>query len=369
MIHRWAILLVGLALAATAACRSSSTAPAGMPPDEHGPIPPRLSQTGVFKDVSALAPDDRLVAYEINAPFWSDGSGKDRWIRLPEGGSIGFTAEGPWTFPAGTILVKHFEVPVDTAKPDVMRRLETRLLVRDVHGGVYGVSYRWRADNSDADRVTQGTTESITVAGPSGERKQDWYYPSPADCRMCHTRLAGGVLGVTTRQLNKEVATSSSDPGENQLERWSRAGLFQSPLDPAQLADYPRLAALDDARAGLEHRARSWLDSNCSSCHQPGGAPGLFDTRYSTPLAKQNLVNGPVLINLTAEPVRAVAPGDPKRSMILRRIETLGPARMPPIGHEVVDHAGVELIRAWIESLTAPSQGPATGPAQARSPG
>ena len=44
--------------------------------------------------------------------------------------------------------------------PDSLRRLETRLLVCDAAGGVYGVTYKWRADNSDADLLATNLTGS-----------------------------------------------------------------------------------------------------------------------------------------------------------------------------------------------------------------
>ncbi len=110
--------------------------------------------------------------------------------------------------------MKHFELATDETRPDQRRRLETRLLVRDEAGGVFGATYKWRADNSDADLLTEGATERLAVRTAAGTRTQVWFYPSRQDCVTCHTALSGGVLGVKTRQLNRSVTDSSGDRRE-----------------------------------------------------------------------------------------------------------------------------------------------------------
>jgi hypothetical protein len=46
--------------------------------------PSRLSQTGLFIDLTTLEPALGLIPYEVNSPLWSDGAVKMRWI----GGAI-----------------------------------------------------------------------------------------------------------------------------------------------------------------------------------------------------------------------------------------------------------------------------------------
>src|ERR1700679_1044616 len=157
-----------------------------MPSEADGKIPLLHSQTGVFSDTAKRIASTGLIPYELNVAFWSDGADKSRWVAVPEG-KIAFSPSGEWRFPAGTVFVKNFDLGSDAANPAAKRRLETRLLVRDSNGGVYGVVYKWRADGSDADLLSTSATENI--------QGQTWYYPSRQDCLTCHTAGAGGVLG------------------------------------------------------------------------------------------------------------------------------------------------------------------------------
>src|SRR3954469_20003081 len=116
-------------------------------------FPLLLSATGAFADVRTLTPVPALVPFGINSPLWSDGAIKSRWLAVPDGQQIGFVPAGDWSFPNGTVFVKDFQLLVNETTGE-RKRLETRLLVRDANGGVYGVTYKWRADNSDADLLS-----------------------------------------------------------------------------------------------------------------------------------------------------------------------------------------------------------------------
>lgn len=314
----------------------SGKAPAGWPRT--------LSETGAFRDLKTLAPRPGLVPYEVNSPLWSDGAAKSRWISVPRGRPIGFAAAGPWSFPAGTVLVKHFEIATDEARPDATRRrLETRFLIRDAAGAAFGASYRWRPDGSDAELVESGRAEEIAIRTAHGERTQTWSYPGPRDCLRCHTPAAGYVLGVNARQLNGK--------GGHPLVDWSRAGMFGEPLDEGTLADLPRLVALDDPTARPEEKVRSYLDANCAHCHRPGGVRARFDARAEADPAA-GLIDGEPQAPLGVAGSRLIAPGDVSRSLLHRRLSSADPAiRMPPLAGGRPDEEALSTLRAWIESL------------------
>jgi uncharacterized repeat protein (TIGR03806 family) len=321
-----------------------------MPERGGGRLPPLLSRTGVFAKTTNLIPVAALLPYAPIVPFWSDGAEKLRWVFMPAGKKIKFSTDGEWIFPKGAIFVKTFMLATNESNPDSLRRLETRLLVRDDTGGVYGVVYKWRADNSDADLLATSLTEAIPIKTASGTRTQQWYYPSRADCLTCHTANAGHVLGVKTRQLNRDY-TYPSGVTENELQAWSRLGLFDPNLDEASIKHLPALARPDDMTRSLTDRVRSYLDVNCAQCHRPGGTVAYFDARYDTPLAKQNLIDGNVLIDERIDNPHIIAPNDIWRSILYMRANTTEAFKMPPLARNEIDAQGMNLLRQWVESL------------------
>jgi len=323
------------------ASRTAAPAYLNMPQLAAGKIPLLLSQTGAFRDTRNLVPAAGLIPYDLVVPFWSDGASKLRWAAIPPG-KIKNSPTGDWIFPNGTVFVKTFELPVDAANPGVKHRLETRLLVRDSAGGVYGVVYKWRADNSDAELLAGSLTEEI--------HGQTWYYPGRPDCLACHNATTSGVLGVRARQLNRAF-TYPSGVTDNELRTWNHLGLLENPINDADLGNIPTLAAADDTTRSLQDRARSYLDANCSQCHRPGGTVAYFDARYDTPLEKQELIDGPVLIDQGIDRPRVVSPHDTWRSIAFMRVNTLDDIKMPPVARETIDRKGVKLLQDWITSL------------------
>jgi uncharacterized repeat protein (TIGR03806 family) len=324
----------------------------GPPPPSH-PMPKLLSQTGAFADLEKLQPADFLIPYSVNSPLWSDGAIKMRWMALPTDSKINFSALGEWTFPAGTVFVKNFSLPVDDTNPQILRRLETRLLVRDASGFVYGASYKWRADNSDADLVTAGTNENISIQTASGTRVQKWFYPGRQDCITCHTPASGGVLGVKTRQLNGNFPYQNGVT-DNQLRAWNQIGLFDTKLNEAGIPFYAKLVNVTNTTAPLQLRVRSYLDANCAMCHRPGGAGAFFDARFDTPLKLQNLINGPVQNPLGILGAKVIVSGDTNKSILFRRVNIIGQNQMPPLAKNVVDGKAVAVFAKWINQLHIP---------------
>jgi uncharacterized repeat protein (TIGR03806 family) len=315
-------------------------------------LPPRLSDLHAFTDLAHLVPAAGIVPYGVNSPFWSDGASKKRWIATPGNERIAFSSTGNFSFPAGTVFIKNFELTVNETS-GATRRLETRFIVRDSKGGVYGITYKWRPDGSDADLVSAPVTENIQVTTARGERTQTWYYPGPLDCLTCHNQNSGGVLGVNARQLNGPF-TYATGVTDNQLRTWNHIGLINA-QDEVSLTNTPRLVAVEDTHYSLEYRVRSYLDANCAYCHQPNGPPAYFDARFSTPLAAQRLIDGPLANSLNDADMRVVSPGDLSKSVLYARINRVGALQMPPLARNLVNTNAVNTVGEWIKSLPRPS--------------
>ena len=322
-------------------------------------VPHLLSGTGVFSDTANRTPAAGLIPYALNAPMWSDGATESFFMAVPNRGDIvtpeqqlRFRPTGPWKFPDGAVFIRNLDLTVDEVHPAApRRRLETQVLVRDSSGAVYGATYKWRADNSDAEMITAGTTEEFAITNAAGIHTQTWYYASPADCLICHTPGAGYVLGINTRQLNRNFTYPSTGNVDNQIRTWNRLGVFSPGINEAKIPGFTKLAALTDTNASVADRARSYLDANCCQCHRPGGV-GNYDAQYETPLATAHIINAPAAVTLGLNDARIVKPGDTERSVLYQRITSIAPAvKMPPLAHNRVDPQAAQIIGDWINGL------------------
>jgi len=321
-------------------------------------LPATLSATGVFSNTATMTPAAGVVPYDVNLPFWSDYATKQRWFAIKSTTpKFGFSEQGNWTLPTGAVWVKHFDIEVERGNPATRRRLETRILVKTTTD-VYGLSYQWREDQTDADLVDG---DGLSYAIPSASPAQTWRFPSRSECNQCHTPGGGYALSFNTAQLNRP----STAPGVgHQLAAFHQAGYLDK--KPAPAGVLPALAAANDSTHSLEQRARSYLSANCSMCHQPNGLmPSSWDARLPVSLNDTHLVNG-AANDFGGDPLnRLIVPGDTAHSILLHRINATGGfARMPPLGSSELDPQGISLITHWINSnltntidITTPPQG------------
>ncbi|MDY6945161.1 MAG: PQQ-dependent sugar dehydrogenase [Pseudomonadota bacterium] len=300
--------------------------------------PELLTDTGCVSSSDPKQPAAGLIPYAVNAPFWSDGADKDRWMALPDNQRISVQTDGDWNFPSGTVLMKNFRIGT--------RLIETRLFMRHPDGVWGGFSYEWNAAQTQATLLAGGAVRDL-----GGGR--NWIFPSEGQCVECHTQAAGRALGLETAQLNRSFTYPQTARMANELTTLDHIGL----LTPAITDAAAQPAMPDPSGSGpVGERARAYLHTNCSQCHRPGGpTPSNMDLRYTTSLIATNACNaapqsGDLGLGANA---RVIAPGSSANSLLMHRMNRRDTAAMPPLGSTTVDTAGVSLIAQWIDGLAA----------------
>jgi uncharacterized repeat protein (TIGR03806 family) len=310
-------------------------------------IPDKLSGTGCISASNPTQPASGIIPYAPNAPFWSDGASKRRWIALPNGTQIDTSgADGDWNFPNATVLMKDFALGG--------KLIETRLLMRHPDGVWAGYVYQWNAAQTDATRLINGADVAVG--------SQTWHIPSEAECLRCHTQAAGYSLGLETGQLNGSYqypATPASiftGLSANQLLTLNDIGLFTPAIiNPAAQAVIPDP---QDASLPLAQRARAWLHTNCSQCHRPlGGTTVYLDLRYTLPIGSTKTCGATPVDDLGIAGSKVITPGNPAASILYLRVNQRGTIdQMPPVASNLVDKDGAKLLNDWITGMDASCQ-------------
>lgn len=300
-------------------------------------VPQRLSETGCVQASAPWEPGDGLIPYTVIEPFWSDGADKTRYLALPDNTTIHLDDRGDFTLPRGSVLVKHFLLGQSL--------IETRLFLHNADGSWSGYSYQWDEAGTDAELVEGGL--DADVGG------QTWHYPAAGECSLCHTAAAGFSLGLETSQLNRDFTYPQTGVSANQLATLAGIGVLSEPITSAQRNR--ALSRSTDASATITQRARSYLHSNCSHCHRPGGTTqSTMDLRFTTPLKDAGACGvSPDNTDLGKPDAQLVTPGDADNSLLYLRMLAARDFRMPPVSILQPDSAGAQLVADWINQLAS----------------
>jgi uncharacterized repeat protein (TIGR03806 family) len=315
--------------------------------------PETLAGWALFDDAAGTVPAAGVIPYDVNAALFMDDASKHRYVRVPDGMTIGYRDDGVWEFPEGTALVKSFGYLADMRDPSLGERLlETRLLV--LEGGEWvSYIYRWNDAQTEATRVRGGARVPVTWIDEDGAMQSLTYrVPNEAQCEGCHgDQDPVHPLGPKTAQLDR-----LHDYGAlpvNQIDHFASLGLLdRAPPPEADRVRFPEPFGDDP---DLDRRARAYLDANCAHCHRDGGSAessGFWLGAHITDPIALGVCRRPVAFNAPPEYAYDIVPGEPDRSIIVYRMESTEPdVKMPELPSQLSDDDGVALIRAWIAAM------------------
>lgn len=300
-----------------------------------------------------LKPASEVFEYDLNTPLFSDYSQKQRLIKLPSGTRINYKPSGPLDFPVGTIIAKTFYYDADLTDASSPRQLvETRIMEHRPDGWV-GIPYLWNAEQTDAELAIIGATVDVSWVHSDGKpRSNSHLVPNLNDCKRCHTDTKMHPLGPKAANLNRELAIDDSQ--KNQLLHWKNIGMLDN---LPELTEIPKLAVWNDESTGsVAHRARSYLEVNCSHCHNPIGPArnsGLHLNIEETNPYHLGVFKTPVAAGKgTGGRLYGIVPGKPDESILEYRMQTVNSGEiMPEFGKSLVHNEGLALIRTWIKEL------------------
>ena len=273
----------------------------GKPEEVPFVAPTRLSETGLYSEISTRTLAPGVLPFTPRFESWSDGARKERWLLLPEGQQIDTSDMDNWVFPIGTRSWKQFERDG--------RVVETRLLwkLKDGADGWFEMAFVWNEEGSDA------------LASPDGQPDANGTLhdvPAQKACGSCHDGVRDVLLGPSAVQLSRSG-------GNGPLTEWARAGRLSHP--PEGEFEVP---GNETVQAAL-----GYLHSNCGGCHLDGNALAVKRTLRldlkTTDRAPEQTGAYRTTFNVKAFHVyqgssMLIVPGEPEASQLLLRADVRG---------------------------------------------
>jgi len=339
--------------------------------------PEKLSDWSVvFADGASFELNDRVVAYDLNTPLFSDYALKLRSVWVPEGETVEYRDQGPMDFPVGAIFSKtfHYEKAADfnvaefkVVKSDRESELdvagilslethvliETRLLIH-YEEGWKALPYVWNDAQDEAFLAIAGDVRRVKFLDGEDAEVFTYVVPDANQCGGCHTTdhssKALQPIGPTAWQLDRDYRYGGLTA--NQLQHWHDIGFLDEVGDA-----HPHGAswARPDG-ASLQDRSKAYLDVNCAHCHNRDGAADTsgLDLALSTPVGRRyGVCKPPVAVGRgSGDRPYDIYPGRSEDSILIYRMQHSDPAiAMPELGRGIVHHEAIELLSEWITSM------------------
>ncbi|NNC38989.1 MAG: hypothetical protein HKN36_06330 [Hellea sp.] len=315
-----------------------------------------LSDWGIVEsDGDTLYLGKGSFEYDLITPLFSDYAHKLRTVHIPEGKTPRLGADGDVIeFPVGTIISKTFYYPAGAGENEVLKLsasltasegklniselhlIETRLLVRR-DDGWDALPYVWNEQQTRAELKRAGDIKKLTLV--EGDAKSEFAYlvPDANQCSGCHA----------TNNTTREIV-----PIGPKIRHLQDSSLFNvsAPEPVFRNVDWT------DQSAGLNDRARAYLDINCSHCHSrvgPADTSGLHLEPTTVLGPNLGICKTPIAAGTgTGNRKYGIIPGQPENSIFTFRMASTNPAiMMPELGRSLSHEEGVALIEDWISSL------------------
>jgi uncharacterized repeat protein (TIGR03806 family) len=327
---------------------------------------PKLSDYKFFEgDIKLQNPSLNVIPFAPASSLFTDYAHKKRFVWMPEGVQASYDGDDKvLNLPVGAALIKTFYY--ENVQPsNTTRIIETRVMIRKATGWIFA-EYVWNEDQTEAFLDMAGSYTSISWKDDNDVIKSTNYrIPTEVQCITCHKakEVVNGIdqtvyipIGIKPQNLNYNYNYGMYS--KNQLTKWQELGYlennFSLPSPENTVVDY------NDTSKPISVRARSYVDINCSHCHQTdrhcdyrpmrfafnetGNSNGLANIGVCIPTS--DMQDFPQALS------KVVAPGNINKSMMYYRLNTTNESyRMPLHGRTIIHEEGIALIQEWINSL------------------
>jgi uncharacterized repeat protein (TIGR03806 family) len=309
-----------------------------------------LSEYNFYEGLmSELNPVYGVIPYKVISSLFIDYASAKTFIWMPNGARANYINDySVLDFPEGTILMTtHY---YENVLPNLsIKNLETRLLIKK-EGEWLLVKYVWNEEQTEATYATEGSTVVVNWLHNNEPKVVSYRIPSYSECFACHNKYET-ILPIGPKPQNINFDFPFSDGIQNQLSKLADFGYLED--------NYPSniVSAInwEDETQPLELRVRSYLDINCSHCHQEQGICEYRPMRLTF-----NETTDQVNMGVCVEPddlfdetlAKIITPGRADKSLMVFRISSILPEyRMPLLGRTLKHTEGVQLLEDWINSL------------------